>query len=71
MNIIAPTKPKAQISAEEMERRREIVRYADAHNRIEGLTRGPETNAVFDAFISGEIELPDMLPRLKAIYPQL
>ena len=30
MNVIAPKKPKPTISAEEMERRREALRRADA-----------------------------------------
>jgi hypothetical protein len=42
MNVITPAKPKAKISAEEMERRREAVRQADASNRIEGRFPTPE-----------------------------
>jgi len=66
-----PRKPKAKISAEEMERRREQVRRGDANNRIEGLKRGPETDAIFDAYIHGEIEVGEIVPRLKAIYNPL
>ena len=68
MNVIARQQPKIAISVEEMERRREAVRRGDAHNRIEGLARGPETNAVFDAYINGEIEVTEIVPRLKAIH---
>jgi hypothetical protein len=71
MNIITPTKPKAKISAEEKERRRQRVRRGDAHNRIEGLIRGPDTDAIFDAYINGEIEVTDIVPRLKALHNQL
>lgn len=46
MNVISPVKPKAAISVEEMERRREALRRADAHNRIEGLFPRPETTAI-------------------------
>jgi Antitoxin VbhA len=68
MNVITPKKPEAKISAEEMERRRERIRRGDAHNRIEGLVRGPETDSVFDAYIHGEIEVTDIVPRLKALH---
>jgi len=71
MNVITPTKPKAEISADEMKRRRERVRRGDAHNRIEGLARGPETDSVFDAYINGEIEVAEIVPRLKAIHNRL
>jgi hypothetical protein len=60
------TKPKARMSAEEMARRREAVYRADAHNRIEGLYRRPETDAIFEAFVRGDIEAADLVPRLKA-----
>jgi hypothetical protein len=71
MNVITPTKPKAEISADEMERRRERVRRGDAHNRIEGLARGPETDSVFEAYIHGEIEVTEIVPRLKALHFRL
>jgi hypothetical protein len=66
MNVIAPRKPKTAISAAEMERRCEALRQADASNRIEGLYRGPETDAIFEAFVRGDIEATDMVPRLRA-----
>ncbi len=68
MNVIAPKKPKVAISAEEMERRREIVRQADASNRIEGQARASDTDPVFDAYVRGEIEVTDIVPRLKALH---
>ena len=67
MNIITPAKPKAQISAEEMERRREALRQADASNRIEGRFPSPGTTAVYEEFIRGEIELHEIWPRVQAI----
>jgi hypothetical protein len=67
MNIITPTKPKPEISADEMERRREALRQADASNRIEGLHRNPNGDAVYEAFIRGEIELNEIMPRIKAL----
>jgi hypothetical protein len=67
MNVITPTKPKAEISADEMERRREALRQADASNRIEGLYRNPNGDAVYEAFIRGEIELDEIAPRIEAL----
>jgi|HubBroStandDraft_6_1064221.scaffolds.fasta_scaffold211841_3 hypothetical protein len=67
MNVITPVKPKAKISAEEMERRREALRQADASNRIEGLFRNPATTPIYEEFIRGEIELHDVWPRVQAL----
>jgi hypothetical protein len=55
-----------RISAEEITRRREAVRQADADNRIEGIFRDPASDEIFEAFIRGDIELTDLVPRLKA-----
>jgi Antitoxin VbhA len=65
------TKAKPRISAKEMARRKEAVRWADAHNRIEGLKRSPATDAIYDAFVRGDIEFDDILPRLKALHHRL
>jgi antitoxin VbhA-like protein len=59
-------KARPHISAEESRRRKEAVRKADAHNRIEGLARTPETDAIFDAYVRGEIEPSELVPRIKA-----
>jgi hypothetical protein len=64
------TKPRAKISAEEMERRRKAVRRADASNRIEGIYRDSTTDLIFDAFVRGDIEVTDIVPRLKALSPR-
>jgi Antitoxin VbhA len=60
------TATRNKITREEMERRREAVRTADAENRLEGLVRDGGTDPFFEAFIRGEIELPELLARVKA-----
>jgi hypothetical protein len=59
---------KPRISAEEMAQRREALRRADAHNRIEGILPNPESEPIFEAFVRGEIEFDDILPRLNALH---
>jgi hypothetical protein len=49
------------ISSEEAERRRTHVRIAIAENRLEGIQTSAETQAVFDAYIRGEIEASDLV----------
>ena len=66
MAVITETKPK--ISAAEMERRREALRQADAHNRIEGQFPTPQSTAIFEAFIRGDIERDQIIPRLNALH---
>jgi hypothetical protein len=39
---------------------------ADAENRLEGISRVPESDEVFEAYIRGDIEVTEMVPRLKA-----
>lgn len=55
------------ITHEEMERRRKMVRSAFRSNAMEGLRPNPACQPVFDAFIAGEIELDEMMPRVKSI----
>ncbi|HHV66545.1 antitoxin VbhA family protein [Ochrobactrum oryzae] len=55
------------ITADEMERRRKMVRSAFRSNAMEGLRPNPACQPVFDAFIAGEIELDEMMPRVKSI----
>ncbi len=64
MNVITP---KTKINAAESERRRKIVRQADANNRIEGIFREPETDAIVASFVRGDIEARDMTRLLKAL----
>ncbi len=66
-NIVAE-KPKLRISAEESARRRSVLSSADADQRIEGLFRTPESEPVYQAFVRGEIELEDILPRIQALH---
>ena len=60
-------KPKPKISAEEMARRRQHVRNADANNRLEGIFRDSESDAVFEAYVRGEIEATEIVARLNAL----
>ena len=62
------TRPNAKISARETARRRKALRQADAGNRLEGQFRSPASETVFEAFIQGEIEMDEILPRLKALH---
>jgi len=55
----------AKISVEEGERRRTHVRAAIAENRLEGIKTSPETQAVFDAYVRGEIEAGDLVNAYK------
>jgi hypothetical protein len=64
MNVITPT---AKLSAAEVERRRKIVRQADANNRIEGVVRTPDTDSIVASFVRGDIEATDMMRLLKAL----
>ena len=66
MAAIVETKP--EISESEMERRREALRYAVSHNRIEGQFLDAESAAVFDAFVRGEIDKSEIRPRLNALH---
>jgi len=61
-------KARPRIGAEEMERRREALRRVDANNRIEGLSHTPETDPIYEAFVRGEIEFHEILPRVRAIH---
>ncbi len=61
------TAPRPLISAEESECRRLLVRDADHENLLEGITRDPATDPIFEAFICGEIEVADLIPRLRAL----
>jgi hypothetical protein len=53
------------ISPEEAERRRKHVRVAIADSRLEGIETSAETQAVFDAYIRGEIEASDLVNAVK------
>ena len=59
---------KKKISAQELSRRIERVRRADANNRIEGISSDPKSDQVFAAYIRGEIEVTEIVPLLKIVY---
>jgi Antitoxin VbhA len=59
-----PVEPAQTVS----EAQRKIhVDLADAENRIDGLFRDPQTDAVFEAYVAGEIAVADIVPRLHAL----
>ena len=58
-------KAKPLISAEETERRRAHGRTAIAENRLEGIPTSRETQAICDAYISGELEAGDLVRAYK------
>jgi hypothetical protein len=64
--IFVPPRDTPKVSAAEVERRRKIVRQADANNRLEGVYRDPATDEIFDAYVRGDIAATEMIPLLKA-----
>ena len=62
----ALTRPKRRLSTTEAELRRDVVRQADANNRLEGVYRGPETERIVEAFVRGDIEVTDMARLFRA-----
>ncbi len=66
MAVITETKPK--ISVAERERSRAAVRYAASHNRIEGQFMSPQGTAIFEAYVRGEIDEPEIERRLNALH---
>ncbi|WP_313606700.1 antitoxin VbhA family protein [Rhizobium sp.] len=61
------TTEATKITREEQDRRAKLVRDAFRSNAQEGLKPNPACQPVFDAFIAGEIELSEMMPKVKAI----
>jgi hypothetical protein len=70
-DLAVEVKPKSKITSAEMQRRREALRRAKAHSRIEGQYPTPGGEAIFEAFIRGEIERDEILPRLHALHLQI
>jgi len=58
-------RPSAKITSTEVQRRRKIVRQADANNRLEGIYREPATDAAVEAFVRGDIEATDLVRLFK------
>jgi Arc/MetJ family transcription regulator len=67
MTAATATRLKGRISAVEIAFRRDVVREADANNRLEGVYRGPETDEIVEAFVRGDIEVTDMTRLLLAL----
>ena len=55
------------LDAEEIARRREASRQAEACNRIEGIPHDPATDPIFEALILGEIDIEEAIARIKAL----
>jgi hypothetical protein len=62
---------KPKISVAEMERRRAALRYAVAHNRIEGQSMSSEGSAICEAYVRGEISEAEIDRRLHALHCRL
>lgn len=60
-----PAKCRPLVSPEEMERRRKIVEEVHHSNLLEGIKRNPDADSIYDAYIRGEIEVRDILPRVR------
>jgi hypothetical protein len=43
------------------------VALADTENRIDGITRDPQTDVVFEAYIAGEIPVTEITARLHTL----
>lgn len=66
--LAVEVKPKGKITSEEMQRRRDTLRQAKAHSRIEGQYPTPQAEAIFEAFVHGDkaITLPAAFGNLSA-----
>jgi hypothetical protein len=62
-DIVKPA--RAKLSAAEIDRRREAVSEAAANARLEGQFSSPESEAIFDRYVQGELEIGDVLNLLK------
>jgi hypothetical protein len=62
-DIVKPA--RAKLSAAEIDRRREAVSEAATNARLEGQISSPESEAIFDRYIQGELEIGDVLGLLK------
>jgi hypothetical protein len=51
-----------------VQRRREALRQAKAHSRLEGQYPRPEGEAIFESFVRDEIERDEILTRLDALH---
>jgi hypothetical protein len=56
---------KAKLSAAEIDRRREAVSQAATNARLEGRFSSADSQAIFDRYIQGELEIGDVIGLLK------
>jgi hypothetical protein len=56
---------KAKLSAAEIDRRREAVSQAAANARLEAQFSSADSEAIFDRYIQGELEIGDVIGLLK------
>lgn len=56
----------SDLSLTEIHRRREADTHAQANARLEGQVSSPESEAIFDEFVQGEIDTDGVIARLKA-----
>jgi hypothetical protein len=57
-DLVQPTIVK--LSAAEIDRRREAVSQAAANARLEGQFSSPESEAIFDRYVQGELEIGEV-----------
>ncbi|MBW4025510.1 MAG: antitoxin VbhA family protein [Proteobacteria bacterium] len=62
-DLVQPTIVK--LSAAEIDRRREAVSQAAANARLEGQFSSPESEAIFDRYVQGELEIGEVISLLK------
>lgn len=62
----AMKRTRTKLTQAEIERRREAVAHATANARLEGQFSSAESEALFNAFVQGEIEFDELLAKLKA-----
>jgi Antitoxin VbhA len=60
------SRSRSKLSLAEIDRRREADSHAKANARLEGQFSTPESEAIFDSFIQGEIDTKSLIERLKA-----
>lgn len=59
---------RPKISAEEMERRREIVYSGIRTNALAGARHSPEIDPILEAFVAGEIEATEIISRIREVW---
>ncbi len=62
-DLVQPTIVK--LSAAEIDGRREAVSQAAANARLEGQFSSPESEAIFDRYVQGELEIGEVISLLR------